>query len=159
VHSFMSSRITPLQVYKLLPGINCKKCGTTCMGFAVKLINRQAKIEDCPPLISDPKYADKLAGLRQLLAPLLTATETLVTIDLEKCVGCGNCVVACPANVAIDPKAGRGLNPSSSEALWLVEDGKIKVLHLEKCRRYPPHRMNCNVCEMVCYSGAIKVVA
>ena len=155
----MSARITPLQVYKLLPGTNCRKCGTTCMAFAMKLINKQAKIEDCPPLISDPKYASKLAELRKLLAPLISASETLVNIDLDKCVGCGNCVVACPANVVLDTRAGRGLNPRSSEALWLVEDGKIKVLHLEKCRRYPPHRMNCNVCELVCYSEAIKVVA
>ena len=129
------------------------------MAFAMKLINKQAKIEDCPPLVSDPRYASKLEELRKLLAPLLTASETLVNIDLDKCIGCGNCVVACPANVVLDTRAGRGLNPRSDEALWLVEDGKIKVLHLDKCRRYPPHRMNCNVCELVCYSGAIKVVA
>lgn len=129
------------------------------MGFAVKLISRQAKIEECPPLINDPKYRDKLAKLRELLAPLLSATETLVQIDLEKCIGCGNCIIACPENIILDLISARGYNSKSSNALWTVEDGKVKVLHLEKCRRYPPSRMNCNVCEIVCYSGAIKVVA
>lgn len=155
----MSSRISPLQVYRLLPGINCKKCGTTCMGFAVKLINKQAKIEDCPPLVSDPRYSDKLAKLRELLAPLLSATETKVEINTEKCIGCGNCIIACPENIILDSISAKGNNSKKPDALWTIEDGKIKVLHLEKCRRYPPSRMNCNVCELVCYSGAIKVVA
>jgi 4Fe-4S ferredoxin len=155
----LSTRISPLQVYKFLPGINCKKCGTTCMGFAVKLIRREAKIEDCPPLVGDPKYSDRLAKLRELLAPLLSAAETLVQVDPEKCIGCGNCIVACPENVILDPPSAGGRNSKSPNALWTVEDGKIKVLHIEKCRRYPPSRMNCNVCELVCYSGAIKVVA
>jgi len=155
----LSTRISPLQVYKLLPGTNCKKCGTTCMGFAVKLIRREAKIEDCPPLVGDPKYSDKLAKLKELLAPILSAAETLIQIDPDKCIGCGNCIVACPENVILDPKSATGRNPKSPDALWTVEDGKIKVLHLEKCRRYPPSRMNCNVCELVCYSGAIKIVA
>jgi 4Fe-4S ferredoxin len=129
------------------------------MGFAVKLIRREAKIEDCPPLVGDPKYSDRLAKLRELLAPLLSAAETLVQVDPEKCIGCGNCIVACPENVILDPPSAGGRNSKSPNALWTVEDGKIKVLHIEKCRRYPPSRMNCNVCELVCYSGAIKVVA
>jgi len=155
----LSTRVSTLQVYKFLPGTNCKKCGTTCMGFAVKLIRGEAKIEDCPPLVSDPKYSDKLAKLRELLAPLLSAAETLVQVDPEKCIGCGNCIVACPENVILDPSSARGHNSKSPDALWTIENGKIKVLHIEKCRRYPPSRMNCNVCEIVCFSGAIKVVA
>jgi 4Fe-4S ferredoxin len=129
------------------------------MGFAVKLIRREAKIEDCPPLVNDPKYSDKLAKLKELLAPILSAVETLVQVDSEKCIGCGNCIVACPENVILDPPSAGGRNSKSPGALWTIEDGKIKVLHLEKCRRYPPSRMNCNVCEIVCYSGAIRVVA
>jgi|Deesub1362B_J571_1020462.scaffolds.fasta_scaffold00013_157 acetyl-CoA decarbonylase/synthase complex subunit gamma len=45
------ARKSPLEVYKMLPGDNCGECGEeTCMAFASKLIDRDAKIEDCPRL-------------------------------------------------------------------------------------------------------------
>ena len=49
--------ITPMEIYKLLPKTNCKKCGEqTCMSFAFKLINREKKLEDCTPLFEEKKY-------------------------------------------------------------------------------------------------------
>lgn len=129
------------------------------MGFAVKLVSKQSNVDECLPLIVKPEYSDRLVKLRELLAPLISASETLIQIDYEKCIGCGNCVVACPENIILDPRSSRGYNSKSADALWTIEDGKIKILHLEKCRRYPPSRLNCNVCELVCYSGAIRVVA
>ncbi|MBC7109869.1 MAG: acetyl-CoA decarbonylase/synthase complex subunit gamma [Archaeoglobi archaeon] len=43
------ARKSPLEVYKMLPGDNCGECGEdTCMAFASKLIDREAKIDDCP---------------------------------------------------------------------------------------------------------------
>lgn len=154
----MSEKISAIQIYRLLPGTNCRKCGTTCMGFAVKLIQREAEIEECTPLIEDPKYSEKLSKLKELLKPLMEALETLVEIDTDKCIGCGNCVIACPANVSIEPQAAKGVNPRSKDVVFTVENGKIKVLNIQKCRRYPPSRMNCRICELVCYSNAIKIV-
>jgi len=127
------------------------------MAFASKLMMGEAKIEDCPPLIEDPKYRSKLEGLRELLKPMLEARETGVTVDPDKCTGCGNCVVVCPANVAVDPEVGRGLSTTSDDVVLRVEDGKIKIVKLENCRRLPPHRLDCRVCEQYCYTGAIKV--
>jgi len=50
------ARKSPLEVYKLLPGDNCGECGEgTCMAFASKLIDREAKIEDCPRLSGKKK--------------------------------------------------------------------------------------------------------
>jgi hypothetical protein len=42
---------TAVEIYKLLPKINCGKCGTTsCFGFAAKLATRQALPDDCPAM-------------------------------------------------------------------------------------------------------------
>lgn len=42
-------RTTAMEVYKLLPKTNCKECGeTSCMAFAIKLINRERKLGECP---------------------------------------------------------------------------------------------------------------
>lgn len=60
-------RPTPMAVFKLLPGTNCKACGeATCFTFALKLTASQKKIDDCPALL-DPKYAEKLEGLRAII--------------------------------------------------------------------------------------------
>jgi ArsR family metal-binding transcriptional regulator len=41
----------PLDIFKLLPGKNCKECGEpTCMAFAVKLVGREIAIGKCVPL-------------------------------------------------------------------------------------------------------------
>jgi acetyl-CoA decarbonylase/synthase complex subunit gamma len=44
--------LSPIDIYKLLPKINCKECGQeNCMAFATKLVNREVTIEQCPPLL------------------------------------------------------------------------------------------------------------
>ncbi len=64
------TRISPLEVYKLLPGINCKKCGAdTCMAFASQLIERKKKVEDCTVLFEEDKYKEKREKLIELLTP------------------------------------------------------------------------------------------
>jgi len=63
---------SPLNLYKQLPQTNCKECGEqTCMAFAAGLIDRTKKVEDCPPLIKENKYAKKLAALKSIIAPEL----------------------------------------------------------------------------------------
>ncbi len=45
------AQVSPINVYKLLPRINCKECGEeNCMAYATKLVNREARLEACPPL-------------------------------------------------------------------------------------------------------------
>ncbi|MEJ2181932.1 MAG: acetyl-CoA decarbonylase/synthase complex subunit gamma [Nitrospirota bacterium] len=48
--------LTGVQIFKLLPKTNCKKCGyPTCLAFAMKLAQRQASIEDCPDVSEEAK--------------------------------------------------------------------------------------------------------
>ncbi|MHB8895885.1 MAG: (Fe-S)-binding protein [Candidatus Geothermincolia bacterium] len=54
-----------LDLLKLLPGTNCRKCSVpTCMAFAAKLSEGKASLDDCPPLCEESN-ADKLAALRE----------------------------------------------------------------------------------------------
>ncbi len=60
-------RPTPMALFKLLPGTNCRQCGEqTCFIFATKLAASQRRIEDCLPLLK-PGFADNLAGLKSIV--------------------------------------------------------------------------------------------
>jgi DNA phosphorothioation-dependent restriction protein DptG len=56
-----------LDIYKLLPGTNCRKCGElTCLAFAVKLTGQEMEIEKCASLFSEVSL-EKRNVLLQLL--------------------------------------------------------------------------------------------
>ncbi len=41
--------LTGLQIQKLLPGTNCRECGSnTCLAFAMKLAGKKASLSECP---------------------------------------------------------------------------------------------------------------
>ena len=41
--------LTGIQIFKLLPGSNCKKCGSpTCLAFAMNLASGKAELDACP---------------------------------------------------------------------------------------------------------------
>ncbi|GAB4278705.1 MAG: (Fe-S)-binding protein [Deferrisomatales bacterium] len=64
-----STRRAPsaIEVYKLLPGTNCKRCGeASCFAYAVKLAAGQQDLEHCPPLFEGP-YAEQRRRLEALL--------------------------------------------------------------------------------------------
>jgi acetyl-CoA decarbonylase/synthase complex subunit gamma len=63
--------LSPLDVYRLLPKINCKECGEkNCMAFATKVVNREISIDKCPPLLT--KENEKAyAQLKKLLRPAI----------------------------------------------------------------------------------------
>jgi len=53
--------LTGLEIFKLLPKTNCKKCGMpTCLAFAMQLAQKRAKLEDCPDVSEEAK--EKLAA-------------------------------------------------------------------------------------------------
>jgi acetyl-CoA decarbonylase/synthase complex subunit gamma len=58
-----------MDVYRLLPGKNCKECGeATCMAFVPLLIERKKRVEDCP-LFEEEEFKNKKAKLIELLTP------------------------------------------------------------------------------------------
>lgn len=63
----MAAELKALDIFKLLPGTNCKKCEEpSCLAFAVKLVGRDIEITKCDPLFSE-KYQAKRNVLLELL--------------------------------------------------------------------------------------------
>jgi ArsR family metal-binding transcriptional regulator len=57
-----------LEVYRLLPGGNCKVCGeATCLAFAVGLLESRHRLEECPRL--DEGHQQRLTDLLGHAAP------------------------------------------------------------------------------------------
>ncbi len=63
----MAAELKALDIFKLLPGTNCKGCGEpSCLAFAVKLVGRDIEIAKCTPMFSD-KYQEKQKVLVEIL--------------------------------------------------------------------------------------------
>lgn len=61
--------LSPIEIYKSLPKINCKECGVdNCMAFATKIVNREMELDTCKPLLK-PENAKAYAKLKELLKP------------------------------------------------------------------------------------------
>jgi len=60
--TYTSRRIPrPLDIFKLLPGKNCKECGEpTCMAFALKLVNDEVELNQCPLLLKKEFEVNRL---------------------------------------------------------------------------------------------------
>ena len=56
-----------LDVFKLLPGMNCKECGQpTCLAFATMLVRHEASIKQCSPLFGE-RFEEKRKKLFEML--------------------------------------------------------------------------------------------
>jgi 4Fe-4S ferredoxin len=150
-------KLNPMELYNLLPKTNCGLCeAKTCMAFATKLALGDVLPDDCPPLLED-EFKENHQKLKELVAPLQNVEETGVRLDESKCTGCGNCVVVCPVDVAAEPPTSQGKAAMLEETVFRVENGICKIINLPKCRRYPPDRLNCRVCEQYCLTEAIEI--
>ena len=66
----MRERISPIEVYKNLPKLNCKRCGEgACMAFASKLVSGTQNIKRCLPLFEDAYKVnlEKMETILQIL--------------------------------------------------------------------------------------------
>jgi len=71
-------------------------------------------------------------------------------INMEKCTGCNNCVVACPVN-ALELCI---VDPSTTQKIYRVTNGKALSLDVnnELCA-------GCGVCVEACPYGVIRLVS
>jgi ArsR family metal-binding transcriptional regulator len=59
--------LTALQLYRVLPGTNCRTCGeSTCLAFALKLAAEDTALDRCSALL-EARHEGKRAALIQLL--------------------------------------------------------------------------------------------
>jgi len=66
----VSKKISPLDVFNLLPKTNCGKCGEdTCFAFATKVADRKVDLELCTPLFEEENYKKSQEKLSLLLRP------------------------------------------------------------------------------------------
>ncbi len=154
--------ISVMKVYQLTPKTNCKECGrSSCMAFAADLSKGNAKIEECPYLIT-PKFTQQKKELEQYLAPILEGHETHIEIDEDKCDGCGVCVLACPIEARYSNSVMGGKSPKyplEENVIFQIYDGKAQLVNLESCRRLEndAEARNCSICESYCPQKAIKI--
>lgn len=73
-------KISPIDVYKLLPKTNCGECNeANCMAFATRLVNGELVLSACLPL-----YTEKYARARQALEELMEPPVRAVTFGTGK---------------------------------------------------------------------------
>lgn len=64
----------PLDVYLLLPGLNCRRCGeATCMALAFGLLLGERRTADCPGL-EEPAYQERARRLAELLGETIAVS-------------------------------------------------------------------------------------
>jgi acetyl-CoA decarbonylase/synthase complex subunit gamma len=66
-----ATKLSPIDVYMLLPRTNCKECGEpNCIAFAAKLVNREVHLEKCPPILKK-EHEEAHKKLQEMLAPMI----------------------------------------------------------------------------------------
>ncbi len=97
-----------------------------------------------------PEMKGKKALEKKLRAPAAKPTlDSVLKTNEDACLGCGNCVIACPVNALSDPYLAAGhLNELDEKPLLEVLNGTVRVVNQEVCG-------SCATCSMICPVQAI----
>ncbi|MCB8817462.1 DUF3786 domain-containing protein [Desulfosporosinus shakirovi] len=89
----MSKLDNPLNIYKLLPKLNCKLCGVaTCLAFAAAVIKGDKRLKECPHLEHnaikelDGKIIRQMTPEEQLKQVLVPLKEEIIKVDFSASV-------------------------------------------------------------------------
>jgi Na+-translocating ferredoxin:NAD+ oxidoreductase RNF subunit RnfB len=141
------------ELLEFLPGTDCGQCGMTCSEFAGLLSQQEAAPGDCP-VLHEPDFAGYIEALQELLGPVTAAPA--MSIDGEKCNGCGICVTMCEYHLGNCAEARLGRGPRLADTVvFKVVNGTVVVLHQELCTRLIQAAEKCNKCADHCPTGAI----
>jgi acetyl-CoA decarbonylase/synthase complex subunit gamma len=76
--------LTGLEIFKLLPKTNCKKCGMpTCLAFAMQLAQKRVKLDDCPDVSEEAKKTLAAAAAPPMRKVLFGSPDRQVQIGQE----------------------------------------------------------------------------
>ncbi|KXA89382.1 hypothetical protein AKJ61_03015 [candidate division MSBL1 archaeon SCGC-AAA259B11] len=75
-----------------------------------------------------------------------------LSVDYKTCLGCGNCVAACPLSNPESPLFERG------KRKLRLESGVVKKNKEVICWRNPEIPEDCERCTLICPTGAIETV-
>jgi len=76
--------LSGLEIFKLLPKTNCKKCGRpTCLAFAMQLAQKKASLDECPDISEEAKAALAGASAPPMRKVLLGADGHTITVGEE----------------------------------------------------------------------------
>ncbi|MEK7369395.1 MAG: acetyl-CoA decarbonylase/synthase complex subunit gamma [Planctomycetota bacterium] len=114
--------LTGLEIYKLLPKTNCKKCGRpTCLAFAMQLAQKKASLDECPDVGEAAKQAlgaasappIKLVTIGSENSPLRIGEENVLFRHDEKFYHPGGVAVSISDNLS-EEKLAAGIEKANT---------------------------------------------